>query len=108
VVKQGDIIWVNFDPHLGTEQAGARPAMVVSGSNLNKVTQRRVWVCPISKTDKNYPIHIRLTSDMKTAGVVLCDQIKTIDLVARGYRFIEAAPDYIVWDVMDIIAGLME
>jgi len=106
MVSQGDLIKLDFDPHVGTEQSGFRPALVVSGDKYHRVTNKRAWVCPISKTDKNYPIHIRLDDSTVTEGVVLCDQIKTVDLVARGFDVIEKAPEHIVWDVLDVIDDL--
>jgi len=107
MVKQGDIIRLNFDPQMGTEQMGIRPALVVSGNKLHLLTTKHAWVCPITNTDKDYPIHIRLAEGMKTTGVILCDQLKTVDLEARGYQVIETAPDNILWDVLDIINDLL-
>ena len=108
MVKQGDIIRLSFDPQIGTEQMGTRLALVVSNDKFHRITKKRVWVCPITMTDKDYPIHIRLADYMDTKGVILCDQIKTVDLYARGYEVIETAPDYVVWDVLDVINGLLE
>ena len=85
-----------------------RPALVVSGDKFHRITKKRAWVCPITRTDKDYPIHVRLDDDMDTKGVVLCDQIKTVDLEARGFEVIEKAPGYIVCEVLDIINGLLE
>ena len=108
MVNQGDIIWLQFDPQSGTEQSGHRPALVVSNSNYQQITRKRALVCPITKTDKDYPLHIKLDERTKTNGVVLSDQIKVVDIEARGYRFIEKAPDDIVWEVADIITNFIE
>ncbi|MCL2574587.1 MAG: type II toxin-antitoxin system PemK/MazF family toxin [Defluviitaleaceae bacterium] len=107
MVKQGDIIKLNFDPQMGTEQKGSRPAIVVSNCKFHKITRKRAWVCPITRTDKRYPIHIPLDERTDTGGVVLCDQIKTVDLEARGFEFIEVAPDDILSDVLDVVGGLL-
>jgi len=107
MVNQGDIIRLNFDPQMGSEQKGNRPALVVSNDKFHKISRKRAWVCPITRTDKNYPIHIPFDNRTKTQGVILCDQIKTVDLEARGFEFIEKAPGDILQDTLDIIANFM-
>jgi len=107
MVNQGDIIKLNFDPQLGTKQKESRPAIVVSNNKYHKITNKRAWVCPITKTDRLYPIHISLGETTKTTGVVLCDQLKTVDLAARGFEFIETAPDAVLKDVLEIIADFL-
>ena len=107
MVNQGDIIWLDFDPGLGTEQRGRRPALVVSNDKYHAITQKRAMVCPITKTDRNYPIHVKLDEESITQGVVLTDQIKVVDLISRRHDFIEKAPDSIVAEVLDIIKDLM-
>ena len=107
MVNQGDIIWLGFDPGMGTEQKGQRPALVVSNEKYHKITQRRAIVCPITKTDKNYPIHVRLDKNSSIQGVVLTDQIKVVDLIGRKHGFIEKAAEDVVAEVLDIIKDLM-
>jgi len=107
MVKQGDIIKLNFDPQIGTEQKGSRPALVVSNNKFHKISKKRAWVCPITRTDKQYPIHVNLDERTDTVGVILCDQIKTVDLEARGFEFIEVVPDDILRDALDIITDFM-
>ena len=108
MVKQGDIIYLDFDPQAGTEQAGIRPALVVSNERFQRFTGKRVIVCPISRTHKGYAAHISLDQRTKTRGVVLCDQIRTVDTEARGYRLIEKAPDDILDEVLDVIDGFFD
>jgi len=107
MVKQGDIIKLNFDPQVGSEQKGSRPALVVSNDKFHKISIKRAWVCPITRTDRGYPVHICLDKRTNTDGVILCDQIKTVDLEARSFEFIEIAPDDVLRDVLDIIADFM-
>ena len=107
MVNQGDIIWLDFDPGLGTEQKGRRPALVVSNEKYHNITQKRAIVCPITKTDRSYLTHIRLDSDSVIQGVVLTDQMKVVDLVSRKYDFIERASDEVVSEVLDIIKDFM-
>ena len=108
MVKQGDIICLNFDPQTGHEQSGRRPALVISNNSFNQVTKKVAMVCPITKTDKSLPFHIKLDDGMQTTGVVLCDQAKIIDVQARNFEFIEKAPKDIILNIIDIINGFIE
>ncbi len=106
--KQGDIIWLDFDPQTGHEQKGRRPAIVVSNASFNRFTEKAAMVCPITKTFRKIPIQVKLDSRTKTSGVVMCDQAKILDLEQRNAVFIEAAPEDIVLEVIDIIDGFIE
>ena len=108
MVEQGDIIWINFNPQTGHEQSGRRPALVISNNSFTQITQKAAMVCPITKTDKSFPFHVNLDDRTQTAGVVLCDQAKIIDIQARNFEFIEKAPKEIVLEVVDIIIGFIE
>jgi len=83
MVKQGDIIKINFDPQSGHEQAGSCPAVIISNNFFNEKAKLAI-VCPISNMDKNFPLHVRLDERTKTTGVVLCDHVKSLD-VNRGH-----------------------
>ena len=107
MVNQGDVIWLDFDPWVGSEQKGRRPALVVSNEKYHKITQKRAIVCPITNTDRNYPAHVRMGSDSVVQGVVLTDQVKVVDLVSRKHDFIERATDEVVSEVLDIIKDFM-
>jgi mRNA interferase MazF len=107
MVNQGDIVWLDFDPQIGHEQRGRRPAVVVSNESFNSFSQMAI-VCPITNTDKNHPFHVRLNYETRTKGVILCDQSRTLDIHARKYEFIERLPDDILSEVIDIISGFIE
>lgn len=102
MVKQGDIIWLNFDPQAGYEQKGRRPALVVSNNVFNRFC-KMAMVCPITQTDKEHPFHIKLDNRTKTSGVVLCDQIRTLDIIARKAEYIETLPVELLEEVKDLI-----
>ena len=104
--KQGDIIKLNLDPTKGHKQAGHRPVLVVNNASFSKASNMIV-VCPITNTDRNNPLHIRLDG-LATTGFVMCDQIKAIDIRARDYRAIETVDDDTLWEVADIICGFVE
>ena len=105
-LKQGDIIICDFDPQSGHEQAGRRPAIVVSQQSYNEVSTVTI-VCPITNTSRNWAFFVELPRGMKTHGKVFTDQVKTLDLNARNYKFIEAAPVEVIEQVMGILESIM-
>jgi mRNA interferase MazF len=107
MVKQGDIILVDFDPQAGHEQRGRRPALVISNELFNKYSEMAI-VCPITNTEKNHPLHVKLNEKTKTTGVILCDQLKTMDIKVRNFKFLEDIPEDILENVLDIVFSLME
>jgi len=84
---QGDIILVNLSPTSGHEQKGSRPGLVISKSNFNKATQMCILV-PITNSKKGYPFEVEVHSS-KTKGVILSDQIRTIDYIARKAKVVD-------------------
>ena len=99
MVKQGDII-----KH---EQAGYRPALVISNNEFNKRTKLAI-VCPITYSNNSFPLHVSLDSRTATTGVVLCEHIRTLDLQSRKSRFVERVPADILKTVTDIVAAEVE
>ena len=78
----GDIVIVDFDPQVGHEQAGNRPALVLSPKKFNRIT-KFAWLCPITNKSKNYPFEVVIEGSKKTEGVILTDQLKSLDWSAR-------------------------
>lgn len=107
MVKQGDIIKVNFNPQKGHEQAGYRPAVVISNDFFNQKTKLAI-VCPITNTDNKFPLHIPLMGKTKTIGVILCEHVKTLDLNAREYTFIEKLPKDLLEEVIAVVFSQIE
>lgn len=107
IPEQGDIITLEFDPQAGHEQKGKRPALVVSNQVFNHFT-KIAMVCPITNTNREFPLHVALDDRTKTTGLVMCEQVKSLDILARGGAFYEKAPQDIVEEVVDIIAGITE
>lgn len=107
IPQQGDIIYLDFDPQTGHEQRGRRPALVVSNLTYNRIT-RMALVCPITNTDRNFPLHVGLKNRTETTGFIMCEQVKALDIVIRNVSFHEKAPDDIVQEVFDILYGIIE
>ena len=107
MVKQGTIIKINFNPQTGHEQAGYRPAVVVSNDFFNQKARSSI-VCPITNTNNHFPLHIPLDNRTKTTGVILCEHIKALDLNSRTYQVIEELPNDILQNVIDIVYAEIE
>ena len=102
----GDIAWVEFDPVKGTEQAGRRPALVLTDRAYHE-NSRRALVCPITSNLHRWPFNVALPPGLKTLGVVLVDQARAIDRTARMYAIIERAPDDVLAEVKGRLAALL-
>jgi mRNA interferase MazF len=100
--ERGDLVYVNFNPQSGHEQAGTRPGIVLSPKPFNEVTGFAV-VCPITRQQKGYPFEVVLPSGLAIEGVVLTDQVKSLDWRARRFTIRGQATDEIVTDCLDLI-----
>lgn len=107
MVKQGDIIKLDFDPQSGHEQAGYRPAVVISNDFFNIKTNLTI-VCPITNTQRSFPLHVALDNRTETTGTILCEQIKALDLSARQHRVVEKLPDDLLNEVIAIVFSQIE
>ena len=104
---QGDIVILNFNPQAGHEQAGRRPALVISNSSFHRYTGLAI-VCPITNQINNYPLHVRLDGRTKTTGEILCEHIKSLDYNARNIAYVEALPDDLLSEVLDRVRMSIE
>jgi mRNA interferase MazF len=102
----GDIVWVEFDPVRGTEQAGRRPALVLT-PRLYHEGSRRAFVCPITRKVRGWPSEVKLPEELETKGVVLVDQLRAIDRAQRMFGFVETAPAWLMGAVRLKLAALL-
>lgn len=86
VPGRGDIVWVNFSPQQGHEQAQVRPAVVLSPKSYNAKSSLAL-MCPVTSQVKGYPFEVIMDTE-KVNGVVLSDQVRSLDWRARHARFI--------------------
>lgn len=107
-LQQGDIVWLDFDPQAGHEQGKRRPALIVSGNDALTLIRGLALVCPISGSARDFPTHVALDERTGTSGLVMCEQVKTLDIQARKAEFIECAPADIVSEVLQIIHALFD
>ena len=106
VPNRGDIIKLSFSPQIGREQAGYRPALVVSLQAYNRISHF-VLACPITNTIKGWRFEVILAESMKTSGVVLSDQIRVLDWQARYAKFVEKADASVIDEVLAKIFPLV-
>ena len=105
-LEVGDIAWVEFDPVKGTEQAGRRPAIVLTSSGYHQRSGRAV-VCPISSASAVWAFNVALPPNMKTFGSVLVDQVRTIERSERLFEVIERASPDVIAEVRGRLAALV-
>ena len=105
VPERGDLVWLTFDPQAGHEQAGRRPAVVLSPARYNAKTGLAL-VVPITRQKKDYPFEVQLPPDLPIEGVVLADQLKSLDWRAREARRIAVLPAGTINSVLER-AGLL-
>jgi mRNA interferase MazF len=98
VPERGDLLWLTFDPQAGREQAGRRPALVLSPVGYNRRANLAL-VCPITTQAKGYPFEVKLPVGLSVTGVILADHLKSADWVARRAEFAAKAPADVLADV---------
>lgn len=107
VPKRGDVIWLTFDPQAGHEQAGRRPALVISPETYNQTTGL-MQACPITSRVKGYPFEVLIPAGLGVSGVVLADQIKSLDWKARRAEIAAVVDANTLAEVMAKILTLIE
>ncbi len=105
-LDRGDVVWLEFDPQAGHEQAGHRPAVVLSPRAYNQKSGLALF-CPITSRIKGYPFEVVLPPDLPVQGAVLCDQAKSLDWSARRSRLAAQLPDAILDDVLAKVRALL-
>lgn len=104
--QRGDVVWLSFNPQSGHEQAGHRPAVVLSPREYNRKVGLALF-CPITSQVKGYPFEVALPSDLPLAGVVLSDQVKSLDWRSRKARFCCKLPNATMEEVTAKLLTLM-
>ena len=105
--KRGDIVWLTFSPQAGHEQAGHRPALVLSPEAYNRKVGLALF-CPITSQVKGYPFEVHVPQGCAISGVVLADQVKSLDWKARRAAFCCELPDEAVHDVLNKLGTLTD
>ncbi|MFH0918947.1 MAG: type II toxin-antitoxin system PemK/MazF family toxin [Fibrobacterota bacterium] len=106
VPRKGDFIALTFDPQAGHEQKGRRPALVISQTAFNERTGLAL-VCPVTNTDRGNPFHVRLPQPCILTGVVMVDQVKSVDYRARKTKLIEKAPATVLNEALALLDAIV-
>ena len=105
IPDRGDLIWIDFNPQAGREQAGRRPALVISPLKYNKVTGLCI-LFPVTSKVKCYPFEVKITT-MKITGVILSDHVKNLDWRIRHAEYIEKASAGVLEEVTGLFSTLI-
>ncbi len=106
VPDAGDLIWLTFDPQAGREQAGRRPALVLSPRAYNSKSGLAL-VCPITGRVKGYPFEVALPRGLPVSGVVLADHLKSVDWMERRAEAAGSVPEDVLSEVLSRLAPLL-
>jgi mRNA interferase MazF len=107
IPERGDLVWLNFTPQAGHEQAGRRPALVLSPSSYNGKTNLALF-CPVTGQIKGYPFEVPIPADLSVNGVVLADQVKNLDWRVRQAQLICKLPENVLVTVLKQVAMLIK
>ena len=105
VPQRADVVWLTFDPQAGHEQAGRRPAVVVSPGKYNQKVGLALF-CPITARRKGYPYEVAIPPGLPIEGVILSDQLKSLDWRARQAPLASRLPDAPMADLLAKIRTL--
>ena len=106
VPQRGDLVWVTFNPQAGHEQAGRRPAVVISPGAYNAKAGLAI-MCPITSQVKGYPYEVLIPEGLPVVGAILSDQVKSLDWRARRAEFISHLPPRIMGELIGKLSTLL-
>lgn len=107
VPHRGDIVWRQFDPQAGHEQAGFRPALTISPRTYNRKVGLAMF-CPLTSRIKGYPFEVVLPPGVEAQGAILSDQVKSLDWKARNAKRLCTAPTEVVAEVLAKLSALLD
>lgn len=107
VPKKGDVVKLSFDPQTGHEQSGWRPGLVISNYTFNKATGFAV-ICPITNTNRGYPFHLSLPEDSYITGVVMVEQVKSLDYEKRKAKFVSEVDKAFLDNIMALHEAIFQ
>lgn len=107
VPDRGDVVWLRFDPQAGHEQTGRRPAVVLSPRTYNRKVGLALF-CPVTSQVKGYPFEVPLQVGSRLEGVILADQIKSLDWKARRASKVTRVSQEVMAEVTALVAALVD
>ncbi|MCL6613138.1 MAG: endoribonuclease MazF [Firmicutes bacterium] len=106
VPERGDIVWITLNPQAGHEQAGRRPAVVLSPGAYNRRVGLALF-CPVTSQVKGYPFEVQIPAELPVSGVILADQVKSLDWRIRKVERIGSLPVETVREVLGKLGALL-
>jgi mRNA interferase MazF len=106
VPQRGEVVWITLNPQAGHEQAGRRPAVVLSPRSYNDKTGLAI-LCPITRQVKGYPFEVLLPEGLPVNGAILSDQVKSLDWSARNAELTCNLPDEVMSEVLEKLGTLL-
>ena len=106
IPDRGDIVWIDFTPQVGHEQAGRRPALVISPASYNGLVGLAI-MCPITSRRKGYPFEVSIPEGSGVSGVVLADQLKSLDWRGRKAEIAGQAGQDVTIEVLAKVKTLL-
>lgn len=107
IPRRGDVVWITFNPQAGHEQAGRRPALVLSPSAYNEKVGLAI-LCPVTSQIKGYPFEVVIPEGLAVDGVILSDQVKSLDWRARQAELACKLPAGTVAEVLQKLSTLLD
>ena len=104
---RGDVVWITLNPQAGHEQAGRRPAVVLSPGTYNARVGLALF-CPVTSKEKGYPFEVRIPAGLPVSGVVLADQLKSLDWRARQAELAVRLPPQTTQEILQKLLILLE
>lgn len=107
IPERGDVVWITFNPQAGHEQAGRRPAVVLSPKSYNGKVGLAL-LCPVTSQIKGYPFEVAIPDGLSVSGVILSDQVKSLDWKARNAEKACSLPEKSIKKVLQRVRALIE
>jgi mRNA interferase MazF len=104
--ERGSLVWLQFSPQAGSEQAGRRPGIVLTTAAYHR-RSRLAIVCPITSQEKGWPMEVKLPPGLPVEGVVLVDHVRSIDREARKMEVVGTAPPEVLDEIDARLAPLL-
>ena len=106
IPQRGDVVWINMHPQVGHEQAGRRPAIVLSPRSYNDKVGLALF-CPVTNQIKGYPFEVIIPSGVKVTGAILSDQVKSLDWKIRNTEYYTKVPETVVLEIFKKLSTLL-
>ena len=106
VPQCGDVVWITLNPQAGYEQAGRRPAVVLSPQSYNSKTGLAIF-CPITNQIKGYPFEVLIPAGLPVTGAILSDQVRSLDWRARNAELVCTLPTETISEVLQKLGTLL-